>query len=275
MCIIEKGMPGGKVNIAPRVDNYPGFTKIPGPDLAMEFYERIRKEKIKMIRDTVNSLTQYEDGFLLKCNKETYYAKAVLIASGTTERKIGLPKEDELLGHGISYCSICDGHFFRNKDVAVIGGGNSALKEAIHLAKITNKLYIIHRRNEFRGSNKSLEELKSFPNVEIITPFIPLEILGEEEVNGLVIQNRETGENRILKLDGIFPLVGQDPNTQFVHIEGVLDEWKTIPFDREMKTSVKGLFASGDVFNRAVRQIYLSERDGKVAAKSIIQYLGK
>lgn len=273
--IIEKSMPGGKVNIAPRVDNYPGFKEIPGPDLAMEFYKRVLDNKIKIIPDTVNHLTKYEDGFLLECNKQTYYAKAVLIASGTTERKIGLAKESELLGKGISYCSICDGHFFRGKDVVVIGGGNSALKEAIHLAKITNKLYVIHRRNEFRGSNKSVEELKNYPNVEIITPYIPLEILGEEYVTGLVIQNRETSETRTLKVDGIFPLVGQDPNTQYVEIEGVLDEWKTIPFDRTMKTSCEGLFASGDVFNRPVRQIYLSERDGKIAAKAIKEYLGK
>ena len=272
--IIEKGMPGGKVNIAPRVDNYPGFKEIPGPDLAMEFYNRVLKENIKIISDTVNSLTKEDDLFVLKCNKETYVTRAVLIASGTTERKIGLDKEVELQGKGISYCAICDGHFFRNKDVVIVGGGNSALKEAIHLAKIVNKLYIVHRRNEFRGSYKTLDELKAFTNVEIITPYIPVEILGEEYVTGLVIQNRETNELKTLKIDGFFPLVGQDPNTQFVHIDGVLDEWKTIPFDKEMKTTVPGLFASGDVFNRPIRQIYLSEHDGKVASKHIIEYLG-
>jgi thioredoxin reductase (NADPH) len=271
--IIEKSAPGGKINIAPRVDNYPGFKEIPGPALAMEFYKRVLNEKIKVIADTVNSLTKVNDEFILECNKETYVTKAVLIASGTTERKIGLEKEVELQGKGISYCSICDGHFFRNKDVVIVGGGNSALKEAVHLAKIVNKLYVVHRRNEFRGSNKTLEELTSFGNVEIITPFVPVEILGEEYVTGLVIKNRETEELRTLKVDGFFPLVGQDPNTQYVHIEGVLDEWKTITFNREMKTNTPGLFASGDVFNRPVRQIYLAEHDGKVAAKGIVNYL--
>lgn len=273
--IIEKAMPGGKINIAPRVDNYPGFTKIPGPDLAFEFFNRIKNNDIKLIFDTVLSLERYEDGFILKCNEEDYFAKAVLIGSGTTERKIGLAKESEFLGRGISYCAICDGHFFRGKDVVIVGGGNSALKEAVHLAKITNKLYIVHRRNEFRGSDKTLEELKEFDNVEIITPYIPLEILGEEQVEGLLIQNKETLEKRILKVDGFFPLVGQDPNTQYINVEGVKDEWGTIPFDRSMSSRVKGIFAAGDVLPRQVKQIYLSEHDGKVAAKSIVAYLNK
>lgn len=273
--IIEKSMPGGKINIAPRVDNYPGFTKIPGPDLAFAFFERVKQNDIKIIFDTVNSLEKYEDGFILRCNQETYFAKSVLIGSGTTERKIGLEKEKEFLGRGISYCAICDGHFFRGKDVVIVGGGNSALKEAVHLAKITNKLYVVHRRNEFRGSDKTLEELKQFSNIEIITPYVPVKILGEDKVEGLIIKHRETGEERILKVDGFFPLVGQDPNTQFINIEGVKDEWGTIPFDKTMATKVEGLYAAGDVLPRAVKQIYLSEHDGKVAAKSIIAYLNK
>lgn len=271
--IIEKAMPGGKINIAPRVDNYPGFTKISGPDLAFEFFNRVKNSGVKLIFDTVLSLEKYEEGFLLKCNEEEYFAKAVLIASGTTERKIGLDKEEEFLGRGISYCAICDGHFYRGKDVVIVGGGNSALKEAVHLAKIVNKLYVVHRRNQFRGSDKTLEELKTHENVEIITPFIPLEILGEEQVEGLVIQNKETLEKRILKVDGFFPLVGQDPNTQFINIEGLKDEWGTIPFDKTMSSKVEGVFAAGDVLPRQVKQIYLSEYDGKVAARSIINYL--
>ena len=199
----------------------------------------------------------------------------MLIASGTKERKIGLPKEDELFGHGISYCALCDGHFFKGGDVAVIGGGNSALKEAIHLAHIVKKLYVIHRRNEFRGSVKLVDELKAMDNVEIITPYIPIEILGNEKLTGLVIENREDGSHRTLELDGLFPLVGQLPNTQFVKIDGVLNEWGTIPVDRTMKTSVDGLYAGGDILPRDIRQIYLAEHDGMVAAKSIIDYLNK
>ena len=273
--LINAGTPGGKVNIAPRVDNYPGFKEIPGPDLAFAFYERLMNAGIDIIPDTILSLTKEGEEFLLKGEYGEYQAKAVLIASGTKERKIGLAKEEELLGHGISYCSLCDGHFFKGADVAVIGGGNAALKEAIHLASIVKKLYVIHSRNEFRGSNNLVNELKEMDNVEIITPYIPIEILGEDKVTGLVIENREDGSHRTLTIDGLFPLVGQLPNTTFIIIDGVLNEWNTIPVDREMQSSVPGLFAGGDVLPREIRQIYLAEHDGTVAAKSIINYLNK
>ena len=140
----------------------------------------------------------------------------------------------------------------------------------------------INSFNAFKAVNKDrevyarrLEELKEFSNVEIITPYVPVKILGEDKVEGLIIKHRETGEEKTLTVDGFFPLVGQDPNTQFVNIEGVKDEWGTIPFDKTMATKVEGLYAAGDVLPRAVKQIYLSEHDGKVAAKSIIAYLNK
>lgn len=273
--IIDGSTPGGKVNIAPRVDNYPGFKEIPGPELAFKLYERLLNNNISIVGDNILSLTKENDLFVLKGQYDEYTAKAVLIASGTKERKLGLPKEDEFLGHGVSYCSLCDGHFFKGVDVAVIGGGNAALKEAIHLAGIVKKLYVIHRRNEFRGSNNLVNELKEMDNVEIITPYIPLEILGENKVEGLVIENRENGEKRTLEIQGLFPLVGQLPNTNFIKIENVLNEWGTIPVNRNMESSVPGLFAGGDVLPREIRQIYLAEHDGMVASKSIIEYLNK
>lgn len=271
--IIDGSTPGGKINIAPRVDNYPGEKEIPGPDLAFKFFERLMNNGISIEGDNILSLTKEGDKFLLKGQYDEYLAKAVLIAVGTKERKLGLPKEDELFAHGLSYCALCDGHFFKGEDVAVIGGGNAALKEAIHLAGIVKKLYVIHRRNEFRGSNKLVDELKAMDNVEIITPYIPVEILGEDKVTGLVIENREDGSRRGLDIQGLFPLVGQIPNTTFVHIDGVLNEWGTIPVDRSMMTSCEGVFAGGDVLPRDIRQIYLAEHDGVVAAKSIVEYL--
>ena len=273
--IIDGGTPGGKVNIAPRVDNYPGFKEIPGPDLAFKLFERLMNAGISITGDNILSLTKEDDLFKLQGQYDSYEAKAVLICSGTKERKVGLPKEDELLGHGLSYCALCDGHFFKGVDIAVIGGGNAALKEAIHLSHIGKKLYVIHRRNEFRGSNKLVEELKAMDNVEIITPYIPVEILGEDKVTGLVIENKEDGSRRTLDIQGLFPLVGQIPNTQFVKIDGVLNEYGTIPVDKAMMTSCDGLFAGGDVLPRDIRQIYLAEHDGMVAAKSLIEYINK
>ena len=273
VAIIECSTPGGKVNIAPRVDNYPGFKQISGPQLAMEFYKRANEAKIDFIYDTVTELTKDGELFHLKGNEGEYETKTVLVASGTKERKLGIPKEDEFLGHGVSYCALCDGHFFKDKTVVVIGGGNAALKEALHLIHIVKKLYLVHRRNEFRGYVKLVEELKEFPNAEIVTPYVLDEILGEEKVEGVVLKNRETEELLTIKTDGLFPLVGQLPNTQFVKIDGVLDEFNTIPVDKRMETSCKNLFAGGDVTPRPIRQIYLSERDGKIAAQSILENL--
>ena len=273
--IINDGPVGGKVNIAPRVDNYPGEHQIPGPDLAFKFFMRARDKGLEIIGDNVTSLTKENDLFHLVCGHGEYTAKAVLIASGTKERKTGLPKEDELLGHGLSYCAICDGHFFKGVDVLVAGGGNSALKEAIYLSNIVNHLTLIHRRNEFRGSVKLVEELKGKSNVEILTPYIPVEIIASDKVEGVKIRNVSDNSEKVIKVQGFFPLIGQIPNTQFVNIEGVLDEYGTIPVNKQMMSSVEGLYAGGDVLPRDIRQIYLSEHDGMVAAKSIVEFLGK
>ena len=274
--LLDPGTPGGKVNVAPRVDNYPGFTKIPGPDLALALFMRLVDAGIEITPEGVLSLTKEGDNFIVKTDLNEYVSKTVVIASGTKEKKLGLEKEDELLGHGLSYCALCDGHFFKGLDVIVIGGGNAALKEAIHLMHVAKKVYLIHRRNQFRGSDKLVDELKESPNVEILTPYIPSRLLGEEKVVGIEIEHRETGEKRIIELQGIFPAVGQIPNTQFVKIEGVLDEYTTIPVTmKTMETNCHNLFAGGDVLPRDIRQIYLAEHDGIIISKSVLNVLGK
>ena len=274
IAIIEMSTPGGKVNIAPRVDNYPRQESISGPDLAVKLFQRVLNNNIDFIGDEIVSLTKENDVFVLEGKNATYHAKTVLVASGTKERELGLPNEKELFGHGVSYCALCDGHFFKGQDVLLIGGGNAALKEAIFLADSVNHLYLIHRRNEFRGNVKLVDELKSFPNVDVLTPFVPVAILGEDHVTGAVIRNVTTNEERTLNVQGVFPLVGQLPNSKFIKIEGVTNEWGTIPVDKKMMTSVPGLFAGGDILPRDIRQIYLSEHDGMVAANSIIEFLG-
>ena len=212
----------------------------------------------------------------MTCEHGSYYAKTVIIATGTKERELGLPNEKELFGHGVSYCAVCDGHFFKGQDVLIIGGGNTALKEAIYMADIAHHVYLIHRRNEFRGNNYLVDELKALPNTTVLTPYIPVSILGEDKVTGVVIQNRETNEEKTLHVQGVFPLVGQIPNSQFIKIDGVTNEWGTIPVDPKTKqTSIEGLYAGGDILPRDIRQIYLSEVDGKMACKAIIEYLKK
>lgn len=271
--IIEKGAPGGKVNICPRVDNYPGFTKIPGANLAVELYKRALSRNIELISTEITSLTKQGDLFHLQTLDEEITAKYVIVATGTVERKIGLAKETEMLGHGLSYCATCDGHFYKGKRIVVVGGGNAALKEAIYLTNIASEVTLVHRRNQFRGNEKLVEEFKEIPNTKILTPYVPVEIIGEDHITGIKLQNRETGEYLTLETEGFFPLVGQDPSTTFVDIEGVRDEFNTIAADSKTRESkCPNLFACGDVVaNRPVRQIYLSEFDGKTAAKEIIR----
>ena len=274
VALIEMSMPGGKINIAPRVDNYPGQKEIPGPDLAMIFYQRILDNELNFIGDEIISLDKVGDAFVSIGKNDTYKSKVVYVASGTVERKVGLPNEDKLFGHGLSYCALCDGHFFKGQDVLVIGGGNAALKEAVHLAHLVKHLYLIHRRNEFRGTMKIVEELKSFDNVTIMTPYIPLEFIGEDKLEAVKIQNKETLEEKVLTVQGVFPLVGQNPNTTFIKLD-IKNEYGNIPVDKAMSTPVEGCFAGGDVLPRDIRQIYLAEHDGMVAAKSIKEYLSK
>ena len=269
--IVEGSTPGGKVNIAPRVDNFPGYYQIPGPQLAMEFFKKIMDNNIEVIYDQIEELTKEDNIFILKGSFGTYHAKKVVVVTGTKERKIGLPKEDELLGHGISYCALCDGHFFKEKDIVVIGGGDSALKEAIHLAHIGKKVYVVHRRNEFRGNDALVDELKTFNNVEFVTPYVAKEILGEDKVTGVRLENVNTQEERIINCDGLFPLVGQIPNSQFIKIDGVLDEKGFIPVNEKYETKCPSLYAGGDVLPRDTRQIYLAVDDGKAIASAIIK----
>ena len=276
VAIIERSTPGGKVNICPRVDNYPGFSKIPGPDLAFALFQRIGENKIPLIQEEVLDFTKNsDDTFLVKTNKQEILTKTIYIASGTNERKLGLENEDKLFAHGVSYCAVCDGHFFKGQDVIVIGGGNAALKEAIYMCDIASHVYLIHRRNQFRGNLKVVEELQGCKNATILTPYVPIKFLGEDKVTGIVIKNVETNEEKTIELQGIFPLVGQNPNTEFVHMNNIKNEWGNIPVDKNMMTGVSGVFAGGDVLPRDIRQIYLSEIDGKRASKAIIEYLYK
>lgn len=272
--LIDGSTPGGKVNIAPRVDNYPGYKEIPGPDLAMVFYQRLLDNNISIFGENVISLKKKNNKFYAECEDTIFVCDVCLCASGTTEKKLNLENEDKLFGHGISYCALCDGHFFKGQDVAVIGGGNAALKESIYLADLVKTLYVIHRRNEFRGSLKLVEELKQKDNVKILTPYIPIKIIGDETLTSLEILNKETNESLILSIQGLFPLVGQNPNTSYIQIDNVLDSYKCIPVNKDMMSiNCEGLFAVGDVLPRVIKQIYLSEFDAKQAVKGITKYL--
>ena len=273
--LIEKMMPGGKVSLTHKVDNYPGFTSIGGSDLANEFMNQLMANNIEIIFDEVIKITKLEEGFFVKTGFSEYVADAVIIATGTIEKKLGIPGEKEFFAKGVSSCAVCDGGFFKGQPMAIIGGGNSALEEALYLSSITEKVYVIHRRNEFRADQILVDRIKKDSHIEILTPFIPLEVKGEKMVSSLLLENVETKEQKEININAMFAYIGADANTSFVDIEGLLDDKGYLIVDSEMSTSIPGLFACGDCVKKNLRQVVTACGDGAIAAMSCVHYLNK
>ena len=273
--LIEKMMPGGKVSLTHKVDNYPGFSSIGGSDLANEFMNQLMANNIEIVFDEVTKITKLEDGFNVKTSYNEYQADAVIVATGTVERKLGIPGEKEFFAKGVSSCAVCDGGFFKGQPMAIIGGGNSAFEEALYLSSITNKVYVVHRRNEFRADQILVDRIKKDDHIEILTPFIPLEVKGDNMVSSLVLKNVETNEEKEISINAMFAYVGADANTSFIDIKGLLDDKGYIVVDSEMTTSIPGLFACGDCIKKNLRQVVTACGDGAIAAMSCVHYLNK
>lgn len=270
--VFEKLMPGGKVNLTATVENYPGFTSITGPDLAMHFYEQMQDDMVNYINDKVLSITQQENEFVVQVEDKAYHYHAVIIATGTKERKLEVLKAEQFENRGISYCAVCDGPLYKNKDVVVIGGGNAALEEALYLATFCSSVTLIHRRDTFRADEVLQSRVKksniiTFMNSQVV------ELLGEEKLEGVIIENQVTKEKIKLKVQALFPYIGQEANTTFLSSLHILDEKGYIEVDANKKTSIPGLLAAGDVIKKDLRQIVTATSDGAIAAMSAIQYM--
>ena len=261
VAIIESYMPGGKVNIAPRVDNYPGFPKILGPDLAMEFFRRMNEAHIELIPTKVNKLTK-EDNFKLDTSRGIYEARMVIAASGTDEKKLGLDNEKELLGHGLSYCAVCDGHFFKNRVTMVVAEDKYAINEAIYLANLAKEVIVVTSKDKLKGDKRSLDELAMFNNVRYIYNHKVKELKGNP-LTSVILDNDEE-----IMIDGIFPLLGYIPNTQYLD-KSLLDEDGFIVVNKEYESSLEGLYAIGDVISRELKQIYLATMDASKVVEVI------
>ena len=203
-----------------------------------------------------------------------YIGKTVIVCSGAHHKPLGLEGEDRLRGHGVSYCAICDGNFFRNQTVAVVGGGNSALEESLYLAKIVGKLYLIHRRDEFRGHKIYQDKLDAYGDkIEILRSSVVSRLHGENELTGLTVKELKTGEERHLPVDGLFVYVGYEPSTGFLPAEVVRDAQGFIITDTEMRTSIPGVFAAGDIRSKLCRQVITAAGDGATAAQAAFVFL--
>lgn len=275
MIVIEQNfMSGGQVNDTYEVDNYPGFPGMNGMDLGMKFREHAENLGAKFVRTKVLGIESDGEGaWFVKCKKETYHTKTVILATGAHHRKLEVQGEEELSGMGVSYCATCDGAFYKDNEVAVVGGGDVAVEDAIFLARGCSKVYVIHRREEFRAAKVLQEKLFSLPNVEVIWNTVVERINGEDQVESLSLYNTKEGCQRILKVDGVFVAVGTVPNAKLV--EGIvqMDEGGYIAADETCVTTAPGIFAAGDVRTKHLRQIVTAAGDGANAITSVEHYL--
>ena len=273
--ILEKTIVGGQVTTTFEVENYPGFVDPVNGFLLMNNFERQAKKfgAEIILGAEVLSIEKDNEIFIITTNKEEFKTKSVIIATGAKYRKIGIPGEEKFLGRGVSYCATCDGAFFRDKTVAVIGGGNSALEESLFLTKFVKMVYLIHRRKEFRADKVVQEKVLQNEKIEPVLNYIPVEIKGNDDVREIVIEEKETKNQNTLTIDGVFLFIGLTPNSEFLNGFVKTNEQGYILTDNNMATNVKGVFAAGDVLQKNLRQIATAVGDGALAADSVKKYL--
>lgn len=271
--MVEKLSPGGQVLMTSEIENYPGFPKgLQGWELADKFANHLEDYDLHRINDEVRDIKVGSPWHTLVVGDEEVRAKAVVLATGSRYRKLGVPGEERLVGRGVSYCALCDGNFFRDRDVAVVGGGNSALEEALYLARLVNKVYLIHRREDFRGHICYQNKCFAHDKIEVIRNKVVEEIVGDSDVEALALRDVCNGEQSRLDLDGVFIFVGFEPIIDFVpkDIEMVPNGVVT---DVEMRTNVPGIFAAGDIRAKQCRQVASAVGDGATAATAAFSYL--
>lgn len=269
----KKFVQGGQIVNTYEVDNYPGMPGMNGMDLGEAMAAHAEKLGISPVRENVTSVSLDGNIKVVHTRKNEYRAKTLILACGANHRKLGIPGEETLGGMGVSYCATCDGAFFKDLTVTVIGGGNVACEDAIFLARICRKVYVVHRRDTMRADKILQNRLFEFENVEMVWDSVPLEIYGTEKVTGVEIQNVKTKENRTLDVDGVFIAVGIVPATEMFQGLVHLDEQGYIVAGEEGITSVPGIYAAGDIRTKALRQVVTAVSDGANAVASVQKYL--
>ncbi|MEW5767316.1 MAG: thioredoxin-disulfide reductase [bacterium] len=274
--LIEKGGAGGQALLADWIENYPGFPKgISGSDLMSQMEEQALKFGLKRISEEVTGLMERADkkGWVVKTAAGEYKTLAVIIAAGAQPAKLGVPGEDELRGKGVSYCATCDGFFFKDREIAVVGGGDTAVTEALFLTRFVSKLTIIHRRDRLRAAKILQERALNHPKIDFAWNSVVTEILGDERLAGVRIKDVKTGREKTLSLSGVFIFTGLRPNSHFLTNLIDLDEGGYIITNEKMETSRGGIFACGDIRSGVFRQITTACGDGTVAALSAQHYV--
>jgi len=272
--VFECLSPGGQVMTTPEIENYPGFISINGFELAMKFHEQAEKLNVDFKYENITAIEKTENGFKVKTEQSEYETKSVIIATGAKRRLLDIKGEKEFTGRGVSYCATCDGNFFRGLTATVIGGGNTAVEDALYLANLCEKVYLVHRRNEFRASRVLVDRLSKATNIEIKYSYVPQEICGDSKVDKIILKNLMTDAIEEVATDAVFVAVGTLPNNSIIPEGTELDVGGYIITDSHCMTSVVGVFAAGDVRNTPLKQVITAASDGAVAANYAAEYIG-
>ncbi len=272
--VLERdSMSGGQVLNTDEVDNYLGLPKMNGFDLGTKFEEHAKQMGMKAISAEVVRIEKQDNIWVVVTEEESYQTKTVLLATGTRHRKLEIPGEEKLSGKGVSYCATCDGAFFRNKEVAVVGGGDVAVEDALYLSRICKKVYVVHRRELFRAAPSLVRRMKEVENIELILGFIPEQICGEVVVEKLIIKEKEGEKKKELSVSGVFVAIGTVPESELYQGIVPLDKTGYVIAGEDGKTQIPGIFAAGDIRTKRFRQIVTAVADGANAIHAIEEYL--
>lgn len=268
--VLEAVSYGGQIINSNSIDNYPGVTNTDGFTFATNIYNQAIELGMEYKTEKVIELTKNKE---VITTKSKYKGKSIIIATGLKQRKLELPNEDKFIGKGVSYCALCDGNFYKNLDVLVVGGGNTALEDAIYLSNICNKVYLVHRRNEFRGEKHYIDIIKSKNNIELILDSNVVSINGDNKLESITLINNKTNKEQTLNISGLFIAIGHIPNSEeFKDIINLSDGYIDSP---NCTTNIDGIFVAGDIRNKDLRQLVTATSDGAIAATLAINYLEK
>lgn len=271
--LLERLACGGQMNLTSKIENYPGFGEIDGYMLSIKMEDQAKEFGVEIKYENVINVNLKNKVKSIQSEKETYYARSVVISTGANERKLGIENEDNLIGKGLSYCATCDGNFYKGKDVAIVGGGNSAIADLLALKNIANKIYLIYRGDNLKASKIYLDSLKSMQNLTILYNTVINKVNVNQKIENLDLLNTKSNEISNLKIDGLFIAIGRVPNTELFKGQLNLDENNYIIADETTKTNIEGVFAVGDVRRKALRQIVTATSDGANCSRSIEEYL--
>ncbi len=272
--LLEKLTPGGQIALTDIVENYPGFPEgVTGTDISMRMEEQAKKYGTEVQYEEVQSISGSGGNFQIKTIKATHETKTIIIASGASFRMIGVPGEKKLTGRGVSYCATCDGAFFKNKEIVVVGGGDSAMQEGLFLTRFVTKLNVIHRRDKLRASPILQDRAKENPKMAFIWDTVVTRIDGDKKVEKIRLKNLKTNEEKDFKTDGVFVFIGHDPATKFLQNFVALDDKGYVKTNERLETSIQGVFAAGEVRAGAVKQLVSACGEGCEAALNAQAYL--